>query len=99
MKIILQFLSVAAVFIVSVSRSPGAAMADAPARILERSEPVFPLELYKAGISGRVVVEVTIDSAGKVSSPCVIEMTRDEFADAATECVKNWKFTATIEGG
>jgi TonB family protein len=99
MKALIHFVSVVAVFTVSASSSLAAALPDAPARILSRSEPIFPPELAKTDISGRVVVEVTVGFSGEPTSPCVIEITRDEFADAATECVKKWKFSPAIANG
>jgi TonB family protein len=50
--------------------------------------PRYPAELYKKGVGGTVVLELTIDSCGRVESAQVKQPNRKAFNDAALDSVK-----------
>jgi TonB family protein len=58
--------------------------------------PYYPKQLRDAGIKGEVVVEVTVDRFGGVSSPRVIRSDRPELDMLAIEAVLGWQFDAAV---
>ena len=54
--------------------------------------PEFPLEMKRNGVSGLVVVTVTINESGSVASAVIKKSTNEAFNDAAMDAVKKWKF-------
>lgn len=71
---------------------------DTPPVMLEKVEPHYPVSARRAGIQGTVVVFTTIDETGVVTE---MEITRSVPAldDAATECVRQWRFCPATIGG
>ncbi|MBK8858709.1 MAG: TonB family protein [Opitutaceae bacterium] len=58
--------------------------------------PYYPKQLRDAGIKGEVVVEVTVDRYGGVSSPRVIRSDRAELDMLAIEAVLSWQFDPAV---
>jgi TonB family protein len=64
---------------------------DANGRLLHRAEPVYPPDAKAAGISGTVVLQISIDSSGKPDSMQVISGPT-MLQQAALDAVKQWRY-------
>ena len=60
--------------------------------------PHYPVEMRRAGVSGRAVVDFIIDETGTVRDAYVIETTYPVFGAAAVECVSAWQFAPGLRG-
>jgi bla regulator protein BlaR1 len=68
-------------------------------KAIEKVVPVYPPEAKEQGIEGVTVVLATIGADGKVADVEALESTRDDFAVAAMDAVRQWTFEpATLEG-
>ncbi len=72
--------------------------ADADAHLLHRVEPVVPSLAKATRVGGNVVIAITIDTAGGVSSYKVISG-HPMLVQAAINAVKQWKYKPFEEGG
>ena len=71
-----------------------------PPSAIEKVKPVYPEEARVAGIEGVVVLKVVILFDGTVGDIEVLESSgRDDFDQAAEECVKQWKFKPAMQSG
>lgn len=62
-------------------------------KIQETAEPIFPHHLETLGVTEGVVhVAINTDSTGKLLEYLVVGYTHPEFADAAVNAIKQWKF-------
>jgi len=60
---------------------------------IKRVEPEYPPEAARAGTSGFVEVEFTVDAGGKVASVSVVNARPSRtFEKAAVRAVKQWQF-------
>ena len=76
-----------------------AGVCDTPPALLTASAPVYPPDLVEAGVEGRAVVVLDIDSAGMPRNVAVHSATHEAFGAAAVEAVGRWTFKpATLEG-
>lgn len=77
---------------------PGAEIIEA--RILERVDPVYPVNCASgAAATERVVVAYIIQGNGRVSSERISESSNDCFNDAALNAIRRWRFSPrTIDG-
>jgi protein TonB len=62
-------------------------------------KPLYPYEMSRAGINGRVVVGFIVDSEGSVRNPYVISSTHREFEPEALRAVVRWKFKPGRKNG
>ena len=62
-------------------------------------QPVYPYEMSRAGISGKVVVEFVIDASGKVSEAHVVQSSRKEFEAPTVTAVNKWQFDPGRKSG
>lgn len=60
--------------------------------VLAHTPPVYPVELRKAGVEGRVRLEVAVGAGGEVKAVRVLESKSPEFAVAVRDAVRRWKF-------
>jgi protein TonB len=60
--------------------------------VLHRVEPLYPPLAVRAHMSGRVVLECTIDRGGRIREVRVIRSTFGAFEAAAIEAVRQWTF-------
>lgn len=65
---------------------------------IRRVEPIYPEEAKKKGISGSVVVKVTVDEEGNVISANALKGHK-LLRKAAIEAAKGWKFSPTSLSG
>ena len=64
-----------------------------------QTQPLYPLELKKAHVTGEVVVSWILDEEGNVGAVKVEESTDHRFDQAATDAVQQWKFRPGMKGG
>lgn len=71
---------------------------DQPPRLVKKTQPVYPQDAFVKKIEGTVVLEILIDSTGRVARSKVINSI-PALDQAAMECVKQWVFTPGIKHG
>jgi TonB family protein len=72
-----------------------------PARVLERSEPTFPLAAKQAAVEGNVSFRATIDATGRVEQVTIESVPQPGlgFEEATQSAVARWQFAAaTLRG-
>lgn len=67
-------------------------------KLLRRVEPVYPEEARRAGASGLVMAELSIDEKGDVAQARIIRG-HPLLAEAALNAVKQWKYAPTFLNG
>jgi len=73
--------------------------AHAELKPVKRVDPVYPPEAARAGTTGFVEVEYTVDASGKVASVSVVDARPARtFESAAVRAVKQWEFAAGADG-
>lgn len=76
-----------------------APLAQAELKPIKRVEPVYPDAAARAGTSGFVEVEFTVDASGKVASVSVVNAKPARtFESAAVKAVKQWLFAPGADG-
>jgi protein TonB len=86
----------AAVTALALALAPSA---HAEIKPIKRVEPVYPPEAVRAGTSGFVEVEFTVDANGKVASVSVLNAKPARtFESAAVKAVKQWQFAPGADG-
>ena len=61
--------------------------------------PQYPFEMRRAGISGQVVVDFIVDTAGNVRNAFAASSSQREFESSAVQAVAKWKFRPGKRGG
>ena len=79
--------------------TPPAAASSTPPTALYQPLPEYPLELRKAGVTGRAVVEFVVSEAGEVVEAHAVTATHPLFAAAAVDAILRSKFTAPLKNG
>jgi len=64
-----------------------------------QTQPNYPYEMSKQGISGEVLVEFVVDQKGDVIDSRVVRSSNREFEASALQAVQKWKFKAGRKGG
>jgi TonB family protein len=78
---------------VQAAEPPAANMGDAPLKIVEKYNPVFPPRPLQEGIvRGEAQIIFLVDSTGKLGDYLVTAYTHKDFADVALAAIKTWKF-------
>jgi protein TonB len=70
----------------------------APPQKVRHVNPVYPEEAQAARVQGVVIVEATIDTAGRVGDVRVLRSI-PLLDEAAVEAVRQWEFTPTLLNG
>lgn len=78
--------------------SPAGVARDAPPQVLSMTRPTYPREAHDKGIQGIVIVEILIDTEGRVARSRVIQSV-PELDAAALAGVEAWRFKPAIRGG
>jgi len=60
--------------------------------VLARVAPVYPRELREKGVQGFAIVDVRVDSTGRVIQAEVVRATLPEFGERALDAAKAWTF-------
>ncbi len=71
---------------------------DQPARLISRVNPEYPKDAFVKKIEGQVVLEILIDSTGRVSRVRILNSI-PALDQAAVECVKKWVFAPALKRG
>lgn len=67
--------------------------------VLARVSPVYPRDLREKGVQGFAIVDVRVDSTGRVIQAEVVRATLPEFGERALDAAKAWTFQpATAQG-
>lgn len=74
-------------------------MLDSPPRTRMRVDPVYPMDLQIAGVTGSVVVEVSIEMDGSISAVKVVRATNVRFEQAVMAVIRKWRFEPGKIGG
>jgi len=64
-----------------------------------QSNPVYPFEMRRAGITGDVMVGFIVDANGNVREAYAISSSHREFEQPAIQAVTKWKFRPGKKGG
>ncbi len=73
--------------------------ATTPARLLIHASPEYPAEARAQGIEASVVLEIVVDTAGRVQSARVARSAAAGFDEAALAAVRSYRFApATLDG-
>jgi protein TonB len=67
-------------------------------RLVQRIEPAYPVVARTAGVQGTVVLQITVDTAGRVAAVRVVSGS-PLLAQAAVDAVYRWVYTPTLVGG
>jgi protein TonB len=67
-------------------------------KVLKKVDPVYPEEARKQGLEGDVIVEATVDEAGKVKEAIVLRGV-DGLNQAALDAVKQWTYEPVVVDG
>ena len=72
---------------------------DQPPVVRVAVKPIFPYEMSRAGINGKVVVGFIVDAEGNVKDPYVISSTRREFEAESLRAITRYKFKPGRKNG
>jgi len=64
-----------------------------------RGQPVYPFEMKRAGIDGKVTVQFIVDASGNVRDAFAVSSSQREFESAAVMAVSKWRFRAGKKSG
>jgi TonB family protein len=72
---------------------------DVKPEIIEKVNPKYPEEAKKEGVQGKVIVEATLGTDGKVAKVKVVNEADPRLAQAALDAVKQWRFKPMQKDG
>ena len=75
-----------------------AASSDEPPRLVKGGQPKYPMEPFRKGVEGTVVIEFTVSAKGDPTDLKVVESVPG-LDQAALDCVKKWRFTPAKVAG
>lgn len=75
-----------------------AAIAMPPPRRIKDVKPVYPLDAMAKGVTGTVILDITVESSGRVSDAKVVRSIPD-LDQAALDAVRGWEFEPTLLNG
>ena len=67
--------------------------------VVTKVAPVYPTELREAGVQGVAMVDMLIDSTGRVIEAKAVRSSTPEFAASAVEAAKGWSFKPAEAAG
>lgn len=63
------------------------------------TQPVYPLELRNAGVTGGAVLELNVDEKGTLTKVTCLRASHPQFEASALESIKKWQFTPAQKDG
>ncbi len=72
---------------------------ESPPRPLSTTNPIYPEECRRAGVSGTVVVDFVVGTDGTTSKVKAVYTSDRRLSQAATAAVAKWRFAPGIKGG
>jgi protein TonB len=73
--------------------------AQAPPKATSEVHPLYPADAVESKIQGTVVLEASVDEAGKVASVKVLRPVHPSLDKAAVDAAKQWTFAPVLEAG
>ena len=70
-----------------------------PAKLLSQVKPEYPADLKQQGLTAVVSIRAIISKQGDLLSPQVVNTVLPEFAQAALDAVKQWRYQPTLLNG
>ncbi len=70
-----------------------------PPKPIYKKDPIYPEQLMKEKIEGQVMLEVSTDEKGSVSSVHILKSLHPDLDRAAQEAIKQWKFEPVLVNG
>ncbi len=70
-----------------------------PPQAVHNITPVYPLECKEQKIEGEVILQVSADKAGNVTSVRVLRHAHPDLDKAAVEALKQWKYEPVLKNG
>lgn len=74
-------------------------VAPRPVLVSNLPEKIYPLELYRDGIEGEVIIEFVINEIGETESLKVLKSTNKQFSESAIKAISAWLFYAATKDG
>jgi periplasmic protein TonB len=71
---------------------------DTPPKPIALSKPKYPRAAFDSRLEGTVIVEITIDSRGRVAK-AQIKQSAPGLDEAALKCVSKWRFRPALKAG
>lgn len=71
---------------------------DTAPRITIQKTPRYPAALLQAEVAGSVLVEMVIDSSGRITESHIVRSTHKEFEVPTLEALAEWRFTPGLKG-
>lgn len=70
-----------------------------PAKPLKQETPEYPRAMRRYGLRGQVLIDFTVDTAGKVQNPVIFQSDNPAFDEPALEALRKWKFEPGTRDG
>jgi TonB family protein len=70
-----------------------------PPTMASRADPVYPRSLRHAGVTGMVILDVVVQADGRPGEMRVVDAPHPDFALAAIDCVRQWRFKPATKAG
>jgi len=75
------------------------AAADRPPQATDQPAPAYPFDVRKEQVEGRVTLQFTVTTDGRVANPVVLQASNWVFRDLALDAVKKWKYAPALKDG
>lgn len=62
-------------------------------------QPAYPYKMSRAGISGHVIVQLTVDKKGNATNVRIVSSSHKGFEEAAIAAAEKWKFHPATQQG
>ncbi|PTX97994.1 hypothetical protein DB354_06680 [Opitutus sp. ER46] len=72
---------------------------DAPATVVYRTEPTYPIDLRRVGGAGEATVNVSVDASGRPTAVRCVAASHPLMARAAEAAVLEWRFAPALRAG
>ena len=72
---------------------------EVPARLLKSADPSYPEDARRRGVSGFVILEIVIETDGRVSAGRVLKPLPFGLTQAAIDAVGKWRYSPAMDRG
>ena len=70
-----------------------------PPRVIKKTQPTYPQEARRAGVSGEVIVSLVVTKTGEISKVTILESPDEMLSKATLDAIESWEFEpATLKG-
>lgn len=70
-----------------------------PAKLIYSKTPDYPIAMRRFGLRGQVLIDFTVDEAGRVRNPVIFQSDNPAFDEPAIKAVREWKFEPGTRDG